>query len=277
MTHAPGADPIALFDAYLEVTGVPSLSDARADDPALQGRTLGIINGSSWITLWSSWFARRLLPGVRLVNAGNEAVQLNFMAAHRRGEPVPPQANIDLFARTAVDLLRLHPVDAILITCSTMNRAHAAVRAAVRAAAGPRDVPVVQIDEPMMEKAVRTGARILVVATHGPTVENTRSLLLETAERAGKTVSVGGATVERAFDLLGEGDVRGHNEEIAGVIRRETTGSSFDVVVLAQLSMSTLIFSYPDRRAAFGLPVLTSGEEGFLRVGDILRALPRKI
>jgi glutamate racemase len=156
-----------------------------------------------------------------------------------------------------------------------MNRAHAAVRAAVRAATGPRDVPVVQIDEPMMEKAVRTGARILVVATHGPTVENTRSLLLETAERAGKTVNVGGATVERAFDLLGDGDVRGHNEEIARVIRRETGRAGFDVVVLAQLSMSAFVFSYPDRPAIFGLPVLTSGEEGFLRVREILSGLPR--
>ena len=135
---------------------------------------------------------------------------------------------------------------------------------------------MVQIDEPMMEKAVRTGARILVVATHGPTVENTRSLLLETAEREGKKVSVAGATVERAFDLLGEGDVRGHNEEISGVIRRETARASFDVVVLAQLSMSAFVFSYPDRPAAFGMPVLTSGEEGFLRVREILRELPRK-
>jgi hypothetical protein len=275
VTVVPDADAIALFDAYLKVTGVPSLTDERVDDPALQGRSLGILNGSSWISLWSTWFARRLLPGVRLVSAGSEAVQLNFMSAHRRGEPVPPQVNIDLFARTAVDLLRLYPVDAMLITCSTMNRAHVAVRAAVRAAAAPRDVPVVQIDEPMMEKAVRTGARILVVATHGPTVENTRSLLLETAEREGKKVSVAGATVERAFDLLGEGDVRAHNEEIARVIRRETARASFDVVVLAQLSMSAFVFSYPDRPAAFGLPVLTSGEEGFLSVREILRALPR--
>ena len=275
MTDPVDLEALALFDAYMKATGVPSLSHVRADDPALQGRTLGILNGSSWISLWSTWFARRLLPGVKLVSAGNEAVQLNFMAAHRRGEPVPPPANIDSFARTAVDMLRLHPVDAIIITCSTMNRAHAAVRAAVREAAAPREVPVMQIDEPMMERAVRTGARILVIATHGPTVDNTRSLLIETAERAGRKVSIGGATVERAFDLLGEGDVRGHNEEIARVIRRETGRAGFDVVVLAQLSMSTFVFSYPDRVAAFGLPVLTSGEEGFLRAREILLELPR--
>ena len=85
MTDASAIDPVALFDAYLKVTGVASLEHARAGDPSLQGRTLGIINGSSWISLWSTWFARLLVPGVKLVSAGSEAVQLNFMAAHRRG------------------------------------------------------------------------------------------------------------------------------------------------------------------------------------------------
>jgi hypothetical protein len=80
--------------------------------------------------------------------------------------------------------------------------------------------------------------------------------------------------VERAFGLLGEGDVRGHNEEVAHVIRRETRRGRFDVVVLAQLSMSAFIFSYPDRIAAFGLPVLTSGEERFQKVREVLRQQP---
>jgi hypothetical protein len=275
VTRPPAVDPFDLFGAYLKLTGVASLEHAAAEDPALRGRSLGILNGSSWISLWSTWFARLLLPGVKLVSAGNEAVQLNFMAAHRRAEPVPPRENIELFARTAVDIVRLHPVDALLITCSTMNRAHAAVRAAVRAAAGSREIPVVQIDEPMMEKAVRSGGRILAVATHGPTVESTRSLLLETAVRERRNVDVECATVERAFDLLGEGDVRGHNEEIARVIREATSRKGYDAVVLAQLSMSAFVFSYPDRLSEFGLPVLTSGEEGFLRVRELLRS-PRR-
>jgi hypothetical protein len=265
-------DPFALFGAYLRVTGVPSLQPQLSPDPRLQGAALGLINGASWISLWSNWFGRALLPGVRLVNAGNEAVQLNFMAAHRAGEPVPPQANIELFARTALDLVRLHPVDAILITCSTMNRAYPAVQEALR----PYGVPVVQIDEPMMERALSAGSRILAIATHGPTVENTRSLLLETAERLGRHVEVECATIEEAFERLGEGDVEGHNEAIAEVLRARCAAGRFDVAVLAQLSMSVFVFSYPDRPTAFGLPVLTSGEEGFLRVRELLRARRRQ-
>jgi hypothetical protein len=270
-------DPFALFGAYMEVTGVPRLEHAASPDPALRGKTLGLINGSSWITLWSSWFGRRLLPGVKLVNAGNEAVQLSFMAAHRRGDPVPPDANIKAFARTAVDLVSLYPVDAILITCSTMNRAWPAVQEAVH----PWGVPVVQIDQPMMERAVAAGRRILVVATHGPTVENTRALLQETAKAKGVSVEVECAITEEAFHLLGEGDIRGHNDAIARLLRGrlggetgQQAGGRFDAVVLAQLSMSIFALSFPDPVASFGVPVLTSGEEGFRRAGEVLRAAP---
>jgi glutamate racemase len=265
-------DPFALFSAYMEVTGVPRLEHAESTDPGLRGKTLGLINGSSWITLWSSWFGRKLLPGVKLVNAGNEAVQLSFMAAHRRGEPVPPAANIQAFARTAVDLVSLHPVDAILITCSTMNRAWPAVQEAVR----PWEVPVVQIDQPMMESAVAAGKRILAVATHGPTVDNTRALLQETAEARGASVEVECAITEEAFHLLGNGDIRGHNEAIANLLRGRLRGGGFDAVVLAQLSMSVFALSFPDAIGAFGVPVLTSGEEGFRRAGEVLRTAAGK-
>ncbi len=259
---------LELFDAYMRVTGTPSLEHDSSAEPGLRGRTLGLLNGSAWIMLWSNWFGRRILPGVKLVNAGNDAVQLSFMAAHRRGEPVPPRRNVEAFARTAVDLATLHAVDAILITCSTMNRAFPAVEEAVR----PYGVPVVQIDQPMMERAVGLGERILVVATHGPTVENTRALLLETAARLGRTVQVEGATVAEAFDQLGAGRTRDHNETIARAIRAATSRGRFDCAVLAQLSMSVFALSYPDRPAAFGLPVLTSGEEGFSRMRAVLAA-----
>ncbi len=265
-------DPLDLFDSYMRVTGVPSLEHAVAPDPQLAGKTLGLLNGSSWISLWSTWFGRQLLPGVKLVNAGNEAVQLSFMAAHRAAKQVPPAENIEAFARTAVDLARLHPVDAILLTCSTMNRAWPSVRDAVQ----PWGIPVIQIDQPMMERAVAEGSRILAIATHGPTVESTRALLRETAEAAGRSVQVECAVTEEAFQRLGAGDARGHNEAVARVIRKELAAGRFDVVVLAQLSMSVFAFSWPDRQAAFGLPVLTSGEEGFRRAGEVLRAKPRR-
>ncbi len=261
---------IQLFSQYMKITGVPTLESLPCDDPLLRGKKLGAVNGSSWISLWVTFFGRRILPGVKIINVGNEAVQLNFMAAHRKGEPCPPRIHIELFARYAEDLVRLVGVDAILITCSTMNRAFGTVCEAMK----KYGVPVVQIDEAMMEQAVSTNGRILVVATHGPTVKSTQDLLRETAERLGKQVQFAGVTVEEAFDRLGEGDLERHNEIIAQAIRAKCAEEKIAVVVLAQLSMTVFKLSYPDCEREFGVPVLTSGETGFERVREILRARP---
>ena len=265
------AEALSLFSMYMRLTGVPTLECAvNGYDPALAGKKLGVVNGGSWITLWSTFFGRRLLPGVQLVNVGNEAVQLNFMAAHRRGEPCPPQVNIDTTVRYAEDLVALHAVDAVLLTCSTMNRAAAAVRQTMDA----HGVPVVQIDEAMMEQAVERGGRVLVVATHGPTVSSTQALLAETAERLGRELSFAGATVEEAFELLGEGRIEEHNEIIASAIRTACAQQQITTVVLAQLSMTVFSLSHPDSKREFGAPVLTSGETGFARAAQVLRAAP---
>ena len=82
---------IQLFSDYLRITGVAHIDAQPVAEPHLAGKRLGLINGSSWITLWSNYFGRVYLPGVHLVNAGNEAVQMNFMQAHANGEPVPPR------------------------------------------------------------------------------------------------------------------------------------------------------------------------------------------
>ncbi len=261
-------NPIPLFEAYMQVTGVPTLTEEPGPDPQLNGKKLGVINGSSWVSLWSTYFGKRLLPGVKIINVGNEAVQLNFMQAHSRGAEGPPQINIDLFTQYAKDLFDLVQVDALLISCSTMNRAFRQVSQRM----APVGVPVIQIDEAMMEEAVRSEGKILVIATHGPTVQSTQQLLHETAQRLGKTVQFTGATIEDAFHDLGAGRIAEHNQAIADTIRNVQKKEQIDIVVLAQLSMSVFAFSYPDPVAEFGVKVLNSGETGFRHAGVILRA-----
>jgi aspartate/glutamate racemase len=264
----PSIDPAELFSDYLRVTGIAHLGPEQSGEPGLVGKRLGLLNGSSWITLWSNYFGRLYLPGIHLVNAGNEAVQLNFMDAHQKGLVCPPQTNIEAFIRYARDLVELAQVDMVLITCSTMNRAYPKVATALQ----PYAVPVIQIDQPMMERAVYHGGKVLVVATHGPTVNNTQALLRETAVRLGRELSFSGTTVEAAWECLAAGDVLGHNRALADAIHAHLAQEPASCVILAQLSMACFLFSYPDPLVEFGIPVYTSAQCGFEKARELLMA-----
>lgn len=265
MKYNSNIDPIQFFGNYMRVMGVPTLDYEPSSISALEGKKLGVINGSNWISLWSMWFGKQILPGVKIINVGNEAIQLNFMKAHKEGLRCPPQINVDLFCNYAKDLHDLFNVDAILISCSTMNRAYKEVSEFMK----PHNIRVVQIDEAMMEQAVNSEGRILVVATHGPTVKSTQDLLLETADRLDKKIEFTGITIQEAFDLIGKGKIEEHNKIIAEAIREKQKTEKIDIVVLAQLSMSVFSFSYPNPEKEFGVKVLNSGETGFRRVLDI--------
>ncbi len=259
-------DPISLFSSYMQTVGVPSLGFGEGP---LSGKKLGVVNGSNWVSLWSDWFGHKHLKGAKIVNVGNEAVQLNFMGAHQRGDEVPPKINIDCFCRYALDLYNLFRVDAVLISCSTMNRAFREVERTM----APYGVPVIQIDQEMMELAVNRGGRILVIATHGPTVASTTALLKETAAALGKRADYTGATIEDAFELLGEGRIEEHNQRIADAIRAAQKREKIDSVVLAQLSMAVFSFSFPEPEKEFGIPVYNSGDTGFARAARVLSSL----
>jgi Asp/Glu/hydantoin racemase len=261
------ADPMRWFDETLRLTGVAHTGPEAQGNAEFIGKRLGLLNGSSWIVPWASYFGRLYVPGAHLVNIGNEAVQINFMEAHQRGLPTPPPSNIEAFVRYARDLAELGHVDAILITCSTMNRSYPAVTDAMK----PYAIPVIQIDSPLMESAVSHGGKTLVIATHGPTVASTQALLRETAEAANTTIDFAGVTVEAAWHHLAQGEVAQHNAVLAQAIRAHQQTEKLDSVVLAQLSMTVFLLSYPDPIAEFGIPVFTSGQCGFARVAEVLR------
>ncbi len=265
-TNLSPAVAVQLFSDYLRVTGVAHIGPELKGDPRLIGKRLGLLNGSSWITLWANYFGRLYLPGVHLVNAGNEAVQINFMEAHSAGLSTIPEANIAAFKRYAIDLAELGHVDSILITCSTMNRAYPQVREVLH----PYGIPVFQIDRNMMERAVNHSGKILVIATHGPTVESTGELLREVAGETGRSVSITSVLVEEAWNCLARADVEEHNNLLARMIRDHLLTEEIKCVVLAQLSMTVFLLSYPDPLKEFGIPVYTSGQCGFETVREAL-------
>ncbi len=101
----PLENPNQFFSQYIQLSGVAHLGPEKHGDTALLGKKLGLLNGSSWITAWSNYFGRLYLPGVHLVNIGNEAIQLNFWPRVRmkfptvvRGQIYIPSVNWLLWA-----------------------------------------------------------------------------------------------------------------------------------------------------------------------------------
>jgi len=150
--------------------------------------------------------------------------------------------------------------DVILSQCSSVGEAIDVARALVR-------VPILKIDEPMAEEAVRLGPRVAVAATLPTTLNPTCRLIERTAETMGKPVTIRRVLAEGAFDKLRAGDTAGHNRMV--MAKLEEVRQEADVIVLAQGSMAVLL---PDLQG-WGKPVLTSPRLGIEHARRVLESL----
>jgi Asp/Glu/hydantoin racemase len=141
--------------------------------------------------------------------------------------------------------------DAILVTCSSIG-------AAVDAAQPLCAVPLVRVDEGMVEEAIRLGNRIGVVATLSTTLDPTRDLLARHAMAAGRVIAVEARICAGAFAALSRGDRAEHDN----IVRTEIAAlaADVDVIVLAQASMARALTGPDAPRIA--IPMLSSPELG---------------
>lgn len=149
--------------------------------------------------------------------------------------------------------------DAVLVTCSSVG-------AAVEAARPLTGVPVLRVDEPMADEAVRIGSRIGVVATLATTLEPTADLVVRRAREAGRDVEVVSQLCEGAFEALSAGDRDRHDKLVRDGLRRVIADT--DVVVLAQASMARVVDTLPDDERT--VPILASPRLAMERVKQLL-------
>jgi Asp/Glu/hydantoin racemase len=149
--------------------------------------------------------------------------------------------------------------DLVVVTCSSIGPAVDASRSFL-------DVPVLRIDEPMADEAVKLGSRIGVVATLSTTLEPTAELVRRRAHEIGKEVEVTARVCTGAFEALSAGDRDRHDELVREGLREVIAGS--DVVVLAQASMARVVDTLGD----LDVPVLSSPRLAMERVAQLLRA-----
>lgn len=159
---------------------------------------------------------------------------------------------------TYVQLAEYHGSDCVLLSCSSVSPAVDVAREVV-------NIPVLKIDEPMAEEAVRKGSHIAVLATVSTTLKPTSELIVKAGRKAGIDVNVETFLCDDVFDALSRGDIDRHNRLLMSHI--VNVAGSFDVVVLAQASMTNI---YPELPEEIKPRVLTSPRLGLARAAEVL-------
>jgi aspartate/glutamate racemase len=127
--------------------------------------------------------------------------------------------------------------------------------------------PVLKIDFPMAQMAVKAGNKIGVAATFQPTVEPTSNLLRTAATEAGVDITITKEVIPEAYEALLANHVQKHDSLLLEAVRK-LEASGVDVIVLAQVSMARLLPLLPEN---IKVPVLSSLQTSLDAIRDSFR------
>lgn len=207
----------------------------------MKKKTLALVHTSATLVPVFSQLCKAKLPNVDTFNIVDDSL---VRAITARGS-----LTADISRRVAGYLSSAEAggADYVLVTCSSIGPA-------VEASAQFTGVPVLRVDQPMADLAVKTGKRIGVIATLPTTLNPTTDLVRRRAALAGKTIELTSRLCEGAFDALMAGDTAKHDTLVATALRELST--KVDVIVLAQASMARVVDTLaPEDRK---IPILAS-------------------
>ena len=218
-------------------------------------KTLGFIHTSATLVPVFQQLAAEHLPGVETFHISDDSLIKDVI---RRNELTPLTAK-----RVAQHVASAEEAgaDFILVTCSSIGRA-------VEAAAAEAKVPVLRVDQPMADAAVRSGRRIGVIATLPTTLDPTADLIRRRAKAAARDVEITERLCEGAFAALMCGDGATHDAAVAAALRE--LSASCDVVVLAQASMARVADALSPSEKP--VPVLSSPALAVKHLASVLLA-----
>ena len=144
-------------------------------------------------------------------------------------------------------------------TCSSISPCVDTVRPLV-------SIPVLKVDEPMVDEALRLGTRVGVAATALTTLKPTTDLVYTRAAESGYTVKVEPVLCEGAFAALIAGDTSTHD----AIVRKYVMDlmDRNDVIILAQASMARVVEGFSPEDAK--VPVLSSPRLAVRRLAEVL-------
>ncbi len=201
-----------------------------------------IYTGPALIEPLSNYFADRF-PEHRLTNVLDDSLIRSVIRAGKMTKEV--LRKIYGICREA----QASGSDLIFQTCSSVGKSAEIIQHFM-------DIPILRIDRPMAESAVRNYSTIAVLATLPTTLEPTMDLVRVVAEEQGKKIQLINGLAQGAFHALSSGDAELHDLKILNTAKALV--DSCDAIILAQGSMARMA----DRLTALGTPVLASLQSG---------------
>lgn len=219
----------------------------------MKPETLCLIHTSATLIPVFQQLAEKHLPDTKLFNIVDDSIIKNIISRGGKADPAIYKRVAD-YVKSAEDT----GADYILVTCSSIG-------AAVEAAAEQTTVPVLRVDQPMADLAVKTGKRIGVIATLQTTLQPTADLVERRAKSAGKQIELTATVCEGAFESLMAGDAKRHDQLVADALKQ--LAQQVDVILLAQASMARVVdtLSEEDKR----VPILTSPPTALQYIANI--------
>lgn len=149
--------------------------------------------------------------------------------------------------------------DGILVTCSAFGPAIDRMIAEL-------PVPVLKPNEAMFRLAIGQGSKIGMLATFAPAVSTMEDEFEEFVAETGARATLATIVVERAIDLLRQGDAATHNELVAA---RAPEFAEVDAIMLAHFSTSRAAEAV---RSVVNVPVLTAPDAAVDRMKALVAA-----
>lgn len=191
-----------------------------------------------------------LAPELKLAHTVREDL---LVAAEKAGGLTP---SIEIRAGEALLALAEGGAKVVVCTCSTLGPAAERV-------ADDADIPIMRIDRPMADDAVKMGKRIGVCGALESAMTTAMRLLEDSAMRAGRHCEFTPVHFADAWESFRAGRLGEYHAAIAEGMSQ--AAESCDVLVLSQASMA------PAAREAgdLGIPVLSSPRSGFAAAARI--------
>lgn len=147
--------------------------------------------------------------------------------------------------------------DGIIVTCTSVNEVTKSIRPFL-------NIPILNIEEPVAELAVKNGKKVGVLATLPTSPKAIGRTIMEKAEEYGKEVTIVPVVADGAFDELCAGNRMKHDQMVSEALYR--LAEKVDVIAFAQISMSLIPFDIDKVK----VPVYMIGESGFHCIREMM-------